>query len=97
MNQELLNAKMRLFCLVYENKSIWDDMEQTEKNFENIFVGHKNDVLYYTFDDRDSGFSLCSAFSTVLYEIKSSNRKIASTWVGYVGQDSKLMAVIALK
>lgn len=97
MNQELLNAKMRLFCDMYEHKGIWDDMEQTEKNFKNVFVGHWDDVLCYTFDDRASGFSLYSAFDTVLDEIKYSERKIASTWIDYVGCDGIFMVVIALK
>lgn len=97
MNQELLNNKMRLFCAMYEHKGIWDDMEQTESDFKNVFVGHKDDVLYYTFDDKDGSFDLCDAVCTIVDEIKSSDKKIAATWAGYVGCDGKLMVVIALK
>lgn len=86
---------MRLFCDMYEHRGVLDDMKRTENDFKNVFVGHWDDVLYYTFDDRYCSFDLCCAFKTVLDKIESSDRKIASTWVGFVGRD--LMVVVALK
>lgn len=96
MNQELLDDKMKLFCAMYENKSIWRNPKQTMDNFKNVFVGHWDDVLFHTFDDRDASFDLCGAFTAVLDKIKSSNRKITASWIGYVGVRD-VVIVIALK
>ena len=59
MNKELLEAKMKLLAAMYEDKDVWEDMDEFDDNFNNVFTGYnENDVIYFTWDDQNDTFEL---------------------------------------
>lgn len=101
MNKELLEAKMKLLAAMYDDKDVWEDMDEFDDNFNNVFTGYnEDDVIYFTWDDQNDTFELSKVFDTIFNEIaehQAQGKQLAATWNGYMGTDDILVLVIAFK
>lgn len=98
MNKELLNAKMKLLAAMYEDKGVWDDMDEFDENFTNVFG--TEGATYFTWDDQGDSFVADEMFDTIMdtvMDLENKGKKVTAKWSDYLGTDEILVCVIAYK
>lgn len=101
MDKKLLDDKMELLATIYEQKEVYEDMDEFDDRFNDVFAGHnEDDVIYFTWDDQNDTFSLRKTFLTVFSEIaehQAQGKQLAATWCDYLGLDDILVLVVTFK